>query len=346
MDTLRSRAVRRAFGPLAPLPTAIDRLGFVQADPIRAPARAQDLILRQRVRDYRAGDLERAQPDLAIEEGVLYAYGFVGRAERPALDRPGPNEHPDVLRVLVELGPSEPRDLDAHLGRQGARNGWGGRSRASTLALERLHRIGHVRVRHRVAGRKVYEAARPPAPMDDRVRFDALVVLTVRALGPVLERTLRTLAAAYRKRAPSIRDHKAAIDALVTAGRLERLTVDGHAFIDVPETQADPGPWPVRLLAPFDPLVWCRRRFELLWGWAYRFEAYTPKAKRVRGYYALPLLHHDQVIGWANVGDDVDVGFVGSKPSGARFQSDLDDEISRLRAFMRAPSPESRGSQG
>ena len=36
----------------------------------------------------------------------------------------------------------------------------------------------------------------------------------------------------------------------------------------------------VRLLAPFDPVVWDRRRFELLWGWAYRFEAYTPAAKR------------------------------------------------------------------
>lgn len=49
----------------------------------------------------------------------------------------------------------------------------------------------------------------------------------------------------------------------------------------------------VRLLAPFDPLVWDRRRFELLWGWPYRFEAYTPPAKRKLGYYALPLLWRD-----------------------------------------------------
>jgi uncharacterized protein len=48
----------------------------------------------------------------------------------------------------------------------------------------------------------------------------------------------------------------------------------------------DSAPDTVRLLAPFDPLVWDRRRFELLWGWAYRFEAYTPSPKRVRGYYA------------------------------------------------------------
>ncbi len=57
----------------------------------------------------------------------------------------------------------------------------------------------------------------------------------------------------------------------------------------------------MRLLAPFDPVVWDRRRFELLWGWAYRFEAYTPAPKRIRGYYAMPLLWRDQVIGWGNL---------------------------------------------
>ena len=57
----------------------------------------------------------------------------------------------------------------------------------------------------------------------------------------------------------------------------------------------------VRLLAPFDPVVWDRRRFEQFWGWAYRFEAYTPKPKRKLGYYALPLLWHERVIGWGNL---------------------------------------------
>jgi hypothetical protein len=57
----------------------------------------------------------------------------------------------------------------------------------------------------------------------------------------------------------------------------------------------------LRLLAPFDPIVWDRRRFELFWGWAYRFEAYTPAPKRVRGYYALPLLWQGDVKGWGNL---------------------------------------------
>ena len=56
-----------------------------------------------------------------------------------------------------------------------------------------------------------------------------------------------------------------------------------------------------RLLAPFDPIVWDRRRFEHLWGWAYRFEAYTPVRKRQLGYYALPLLWDDRMVGWGNL---------------------------------------------
>ena len=73
------------------------------------------------------------------------------------------------------------------------------------------------------------------------------------------------------------------------------------------------------LLAPFDPVVWDRRRFEQLWGWAYRFEAYTPVAKRKLGYYALPLLWRDRVIGWGNVSVvkgavRASFGYVGRRP--------------------------------
>ena len=62
-----------------PLGRAIATLGFVQADPIRAPARAQDLILRHRVAGYRVGDLERRFSRLGLEEDFLYAYGFMPR---------------------------------------------------------------------------------------------------------------------------------------------------------------------------------------------------------------------------------------------------------------------------
>src|SRR6476661_9646469 len=74
---LRRYAVARSLFPPTTLRKAIERLGFVQADPIRAPARAQDLILRHRVKEYRVGDLESKYPKLGIEEDFLYAYGFM-----------------------------------------------------------------------------------------------------------------------------------------------------------------------------------------------------------------------------------------------------------------------------
>src|SRR5437660_2673906 len=79
LERLRVHAISQSLFPQTTLKGAIDRLGFVQADPIRSPARAQDLILRHRVKAYRAGDLERRYPELDIEEDILYAYGFLPR---------------------------------------------------------------------------------------------------------------------------------------------------------------------------------------------------------------------------------------------------------------------------
>ena len=96
----------------------------------------------------------------------------------------------------------------------------------------------------------------------------------------------------------------------------------------------------MRLLAPFDPVVWDRRRFESLWGWAYRFEAYTPVSKRRLGYYALPLLWRDHVIGWANLsvkdGSLVsEAGYVASAPPRDRgFRRALGEELGRVRHFL------------
>jgi uncharacterized protein len=96
----------------------------------------------------------------------------------------------------------------------------------------------------------------------------------------------------------------------------------------------------VRLLAPFDPVVWDRSRFELFWGWVYRFEAYTPAPKRKRGYYALPLLSRDRVLGWANLSvknDELksEFGYVDSAPSGRAYRRELEAELDRMRSFLR-----------
>src|SRR5881628_869757 len=79
LEDLRRFAVARSLFAPTTLKRALTRLGFVQADPIRAPARAQDLTLRHRVKGYRAGDLERRYASLGIEEDFFINYGFVTR---------------------------------------------------------------------------------------------------------------------------------------------------------------------------------------------------------------------------------------------------------------------------
>jgi uncharacterized protein YcaQ len=86
---------------------------------------------------------------------------------------------------------------------------------------------------------------------------------------------------------------------------LPQVKLDGVTWLWTPGEDPAAGKWRVdparaRLLAPVDPIVWDRRRFELLWGWAYRFEAYTPAARRTMGHYALPLLYGDRAVGWGN----------------------------------------------
>jgi uncharacterized protein YcaQ len=78
----------------------------------------------------------------------------------------------------------------------------------------------------------------------------------------------------------------------------------------------------------------------MFWGWAYRFEAYTPAPKRVRGYYALPLLWHGQVIGWGNLAVkagtlQAELGYVsGSAPRDAAYPAARDAELDRIRGFL------------
>jgi uncharacterized protein YcaQ len=342
---LRHHAIAHTLFTPTTLKAAIRRLGFVQADPIRSPARAQDLILRHRVKGYRAGDLERRYPALGLDEDYLYAYGFlptpVSRLLHPRRPRTPHELEPRVLDVVSSAGPIHPRELEEHFGRERVVNGWGGFSKATKHALENLHHSGALRVARRDNGIRVYEASTEngdPLPAADRVRGLALVIANV--LAPVPERTLHEAMRSVRRWAPATVSTRAIVAGLLRSGELVREEIDGVAYIrPAGRVAADEAPRTVRFLAPFDPLVWDRRRFEHLWNWPYRFEAYTPPSKRVRGYYAMPMLWGDAVIGWANAGTaggtlDVEVGFVERRPRDRAFRLELDAEIARLEEFL------------
>jgi uncharacterized protein YcaQ len=355
LDDLRRHAVARTLWRPTSLPRAIERLGFVQADPIRAPARAQDLTLRHRVRDYRAGDLERRYPRLALEEDYFVNYGFLPRAHQ-ALMHPRRPARPwsavdqrraaRVLEVVRESGSVHPKDLQRHFALGRSRNDWGGTSNTPTLLLDRMHHRGWLRVARREAGQRVYAEARHAHDMrSDAQKAEALLALVLAKYGPLPVRSLGPLCSALRYGAPHLQPEvRQARHRLLSQG--PRAVVDGHDWIWPAGEDPRARRWAlddeVRLLAPFDPIVWDRHRFELLWGWAYRFEAYTPAARRRWGYYALPLLWRGGVIGWCNVGRgdtaaNFDFGYLaGRAPRDAAFRRALDAEVARFEGFLDA----------
>jgi hypothetical protein len=345
LKQLRAHAIGATFFPPTTLANAIDRLGFVQADPIRSPARAQDLILRHRVKNYRAGDLERRFETLDAEEDYLYAYGFLSRPVwedlHPRAAKKLTTAERRVLDIVTAHQKIHPRELEAYLGRKRQLNAWGGYSKATTRILHSLHHRGLLRVAGRDNGIRLYAprgALHAPTNPQERLRRLVLVIASI--LAPISLGSLRSAVQLFGRGSPSLPGRLSIVKSLLTAGDLETAVVDDIQYV-----------WPagrvararvsnvVRFLAPFDPLVWDRRRFEHLWGWPYRFEAYTPPPKRKMGYYAMPLLWRDMVIGWVNIANAagnlrVEAGYINEVPGGDAFRSAFDVEISRFRKFL------------
>jgi len=341
---LRRELVAHSLFPKTTLKRAVDRLGFLQADPIRSPARCQDLILRHRVKNYKAGDLERRYPSLGLEEDFTFAYGFLPRENRNLLHpRNGYKLNRFEKRVVDAVekhGPSKSGDLETHCGSQSVRNAWGGSSKATKKALEIAHHFGYLRVARRDNGIRVYETVaateskHPPAK-----RFEKLLLLTVKLFGPTSRRFLIS-ELRHTELVPTSRERKAILQGLIEKGDLVTRQVDRLEYVCLavrkPRQISHDS---VKILAPFDPVVRDRDRFEHLWGWTYRFEAYTPAAKRVRGYYAMPILWQDDVVGWANanVGGEqltVEIGYERKPRNEPVFEAALEQEISDLAVFL------------
>ncbi len=363
LDELRRFAVARSLFPPTTLRRAIVRMGFLQADPIRAPARAQDLILRHRVKGYRAGDLERRYASLGIEEDFFVNYGYVTKALQalmhPRRDLRVPadwNEESSatqrerenlLLAFVAERGAVHPREVEAHFAHGSVRNYWGGSSHATTQMLDALHYRGLLRIARRENGIRLYRthlhAAETLDESAQKTRIDALVDVVVNIYAPLPAGSLSYYVRRLRYAVPQWQTDIAS--ALARAReRLAHTRVDGMDWFwpNEENPRRAVGSEVVRLLAPFDPVVHDRTRFELFWGWVYRFEAYTPAPKRKLGYYALPLLWRDRVIGWGNVALKngrlaSELSYVsGHPPRDRAFKRELEAELGRMQFFLGA----------
>jgi uncharacterized protein YcaQ len=357
---LRRFAVTQSLFPPTTLKRALHRMQFVQADPIRSPARAQDLILRHRVKDYCAGDLDRRYTKLGVEEDFFINYGFVTRRVQALMHPRSESGVPAagclpwpaarrkkaqlILDFVRERGVVHPQEVDKHFSHGKVTNYWGGSSNATTHLLDAMHYRGLLRVVRREAGIRLYAAHEHAGGALDKAerenRLDALADVVIAIYAPMPLRSLRFVLRRLRYAAPQWEEE---IAATIQRAR-ERLAHDNVDGVD----WYWPSEWKtrkeqhdsVRLLAPFDPVVWDRWRFEALWGWTYRFEAYTPAAKRVRGYYAMPMLWRDEVIGWGNLSVKnrsltADFGYLSAPPRDPLFRTELEQELERLRRFLR-----------
>jgi uncharacterized protein YcaQ len=342
---MRRQAIANTLFRPTSLQKGIERLGFVQADPIRSPARAQDLILRHRVSEYRAGDLEKRYPFLDLEEDFLYAYGFMSRSIWHLLHPRSAEKLTPSEEQIVELVSSHklmhPRELEAYFGREREMDAWGGYSKATTRTLQRLHYRGLLRIAKRENGIRLYEAAVAEIQhLDTEERIRQITMVIAGIFAPLPEVSLRSVVQHLARGAPDLPGRRTVVSSLVKDGVLAHSVVSNVKYVwpagKLPCTQPR---GIVRFLAPFDPLVWDRRRFEEFWGWAYRFEAYVPQRLRRLGYYAMPLMWRDDIIGWANITNvkahfAIELGFAKERPLDPSFNIELEAEIARIRTFL------------
>ncbi len=317
---------RGAVGLDTPQATVADALrhhGYIQIDPINVCGRMHDLILRNRVANYREGDLMRhlhghATPRPAGERtafehhlpdtGVLVAFPLEAwphllAAMRARTRRAGawsgrltPRELQLAPRILAELaarGPLSSADIDDD--RRAHRSVWGSASLAKST-LQKLFFHGRVLIARREGSRRYYDLpervlpastlAQPEPDAADTARWLALLKLRQRRLTTLKREELKAVADEVQ---PVIVEN---------CPPLYCLRADGERLAQVSSAAPAPGVRPPPLLlAPLDPLIYDRRVTNALWGFDYTWEVYTPPARRVRGYYALPILAGTELVG-------------------------------------------------
>lgn len=306
--------------------TVVDRLAVLQFDPLEVPgARNHDLVLHARINGYRRGWCEEwlYGPDRRLFEIYNKSLNMVPIEELPHYRLTWTQlgeyyggrtlrEHADVVNeILSEIekrGPLTTADFAHH---KHAVDWWWAPTRASRAILEALFVSGRVGVAKRVGNRRYYDLIERLVPADILARTETAELAAKHRLmsrfrsiglsrpsatndvmigtgsGPDRTRHTRELVEAGVLTPVDLEDHKqrwyapsAEREALIAAG--------------TPQPIAHPK---VTFLAPLDPFMWDRRLVEHLFGFDYLWEVYIPESKRRWGYYVLPILFGDQLVG-------------------------------------------------
>ena len=322
---------------------AIRRLGAVQLDSISTVDRAHRLTLTSRIGAYEEKGLQTL-----IAAGRVFEYwaheacllpvelwphfrrtmeggahwGFHARALQEHADLVEP-----VLERIRDEGPLGSRDFEG-AGDGASMWNW----KPAKMVLEALWDNGVLAVAGRQSFQRRYDLAErviprdvldAPTPDEDET-LRTLALLAVRARGALTEPAIREH---WRLKGGRARLHHHVL-ALVDEGLLREVEVDdgGPPFYVDAEAELDGDPAPPTLLCPFDNLLWDRPLLERLFGFRHVIEVYKREHERTYGYYVLPLLAGDRIVGRADL------------------KSDRSEGVLHVRRFH--PEPRVRGNVG
>jgi hypothetical protein len=328
--TLRAQGFIGAQARRGGVPAILRRVGAVQLDTISVLARSHELVAYARLGPVPRDRIERAywHPRqatafeywshaaciLPVEEWPYYGF------RRRALQRRGVRwhqSHPDVCAEVLAKIRAEGPLTTTELG--GAKNGGDWWDWSDTkIAVEWLLDTGEVICARRTGWRRVYDLPERVLPPDllnadpsDEECVIHLAGVAARALGVVTRADLTDYQRLRWGGTGQGRDGQAMApdDAAVAAGLVPveiaglragpavRAWADPSALAEHGESQAGRGRHRVTLLSPFDSLIWDRKRTLRMFGFEHSLEAYVPQAKRVHGYFTMPLLARGRLLG-------------------------------------------------
>jgi uncharacterized protein len=313
----QSRDVKPTWAKIS---RTVDQLHLLQIDSVNVLVRSHYLPLYARLGDYDRAALDKRcfeNQHRKFFECWAHEASFVPlelhplmrwRMERAKrgdgiyahMDRFGKENAAFLKSTLKHIHQTGPiRSAEVPGGGKSQGNWWGWSK--GKLALETLFDQGLVTASTRQSFERIYDVPERVIPLDvlnlptpsEAESFGSLIEKSAIALGIATEKDLRDYF-----RLP-IAEARKAIAETLEAGILRAVTVEGwkqQAYLHV-DAKLPKKAGATALLSPFDPLVWNRERAERLFNFHYRIELYTPENKRKFGYYVLPMLYEDKLVG-------------------------------------------------